>query len=93
MTDSETLTWHRRRRTHRRPRGPGRRGRRSLQRGEAAAWFSPAEPRRQTREDALRETGDQLAGLRARRDQIDAERDALVDRFPGLKSVSPDDDD
>lgn len=64
-----------------------------LQRGEAAAWFSPAEPRRQTREDALRETGDQLAGLRARRDQIDAERDALVDRFPGLKSVSPDDDD
>ena len=67
----------------------------ALGRGEAVAWSSAAEPRRQSREDALRETGDQLAVLKARRDQIDCELGDIVSRNPWFKSaprfIPPDD--
>jgi hypothetical protein len=56
-------------------------------RGEAVSWRSLAEPRRRPKDEALKEIGDQRAALLARKDQVEAERDALVDRYPELKSA------
>jgi hypothetical protein len=58
-----------------------------IQRGEAAAWYGDAEPRRRSIDEALKEIDDERAGLMARRDQVRSELDALVDAHPELKSA------
>jgi hypothetical protein len=53
--------------------------------GETVSWHG-LEPTRRPIDEALKEIGDERAGLMARRDQINAELEDLVDRYPELKS-------
>jgi septation ring formation regulator EzrA len=53
-----------------------------IEAGEQVTYYSSAEPRRQSVDDALDEIRDQQASIRAQLDQINAERDALVTEYP-----------
>ena len=55
--------------------------------GEVVSFRTDTEPTRQTKHEALDEIADERAGLLARKDQVEAERDALVDRHPHLKAM------
>jgi hypothetical protein len=54
--------------------------------GEMVSFRPEAEPTRRPIDEALKEIGDQRAGLRARRDQIRSELDRLVTEHPELKA-------
>jgi hypothetical protein len=54
--------------------------------GETVNWYG-AEPTRRPIDEVLKEIGHERAGLMARRDQINAELDDLVDAHPDLKSA------
>ena len=55
--------------------------------GEHVSWYGDTEPKRRSTAEALEEIADERVVLLARKDQIEAERDALVDRYPQLKSA------
>jgi hypothetical protein len=55
--------------------------------GEVVSFRPEAEPVRRSKAKALEEIADERAGLLARKDQVEAERDALVDRHPQLKAM------
>jgi len=63
--------------------------------GEMVSFRTEAEPVRRTKAEALEEIADERAALLARKDQVEAERDAMVSRFPELKAaprrIPPDD--
>jgi len=55
--------------------------------GELVSFVADAKPTRQTKGEALKEIRDVRAALLARKDQVEAECDALVDLHPELKSA------
>jgi hypothetical protein len=55
--------------------------------GEVVSFRTDAEPTRRSKAEALEEIADERVVLLARKDQVEAERDALVDRYPQLKAA------